>query len=132
MFDCGKQLIICFDIDKHWNLWGFDMYKLLSAYRHFTFPSWNYFKIVNIFTFEEYTAGMQRFYQMSTLCWQKWEYLVSGMVQMLHRNKPNRKYLGIYKAPLKKLNWIWTLNEMHYNVSFKLNKFDGTCTCIKK
>lgn len=31
-------------------------------------------------------AGMQRFYQMSTLCWQKWEYLVSGMVQMLHRN----------------------------------------------
>lgn len=63
------------------------MYNLLLAYRHILFLVENTLKLlIYCFKFQEYMAGMQRFYQMSTLCWQKWEYLVSGMVQMLHRN----------------------------------------------
>lgn len=50
------------------------MYNLLLAY---TFLVENTLKLlIYCFKFAEYTAGMQRFYQMSTLCWLKWEYLL--------------------------------------------------------
>lgn len=84
MFDCGKQLIICFYIDKNWNLWGFDMYNLLLAY---TFPSWKYFKIVNLLfqicgVHGRYAKILSNEYTMLA----KVGIFVSGMVQMLHRN----------------------------------------------